>query len=211
MRKLMWLAIGFATACALVAYLPIMDACLFLGIICVIVGAGLCFVKSRTALIAALLLLGIGTSALWNFGYYKLYLQFAQAVDGETRTVAVEVSDYSSETEYGRMADGAVRLEGRRFRVRMYLDAGEPLKPGDRVSGSFRFRLTTAGGEEAATYHQGKGIFLLAYGEKNTKAEYTDELPFRYYPAMLRKNILETLNRIFPEDTSGFANARCKQ
>lgn len=207
MRKLMWFVTGFVAVCILTAYFPLTNICLIPGILMLATGAGLCFVRKRSAMLVALILLGIGASALWNFGYSRLYLDAARRVDGKILPVEITVSDFSYETNYGMGADGIVKLEGKPFSVRMYLDSDSPLKPGDLVKGKFRFRLTAAGGEEDATHHQGEGIFLLAYAQKKSKVQYGNHIPILFYPAVLRRNILTALEGLFPEDTVGFAKA----
>lgn len=207
MRKLMWFTVGFTAACVAVAYLPILHNFLLWGMALLVVGGGCCFLKKKSARVIGVILLGIGASFLWNHGFNRLYLDAARSVDGDTVRLEVEISDYSRATDYGTAADGAVILEGHRFPACVYLNDEVQLQPGDRVTGDFRLRLTAAGGKEAATYHQGKGMFLIAYGQKNTEVIAGESIPLRYYPAKLRQDILHILDRSFPADTAGFAKA----
>ena len=81
------------------------------------------------------------------------------------------------------------------------------LKPGDKLTGSFRLRYTANGGGKEPTYHQGKGIFLLAYAGDNVAVKKSESVPTKYFIATIRQKILHHLDTLFPEDTLGFARA----
>ena len=202
MRKLMLFAMGFAGGCGLCAYLLseawILPLCA-VGVVCVI--AGLLWKPIRRASLCGLgLLLGL----VWCMFFRDLYLKPAMAVDGQTVEVTITATDYSYETDYGSAFDGKVTLDGWIFSVRSYVDTKEPIVPGDRVTGSFRMRYTP-GGERNATYHPGKGIFLLAYerGEVTVTAATSDA----FYPAELAQKIKDILRSLFPEADFPFTQA----
>lgn len=208
MRKLMWFTIGFGAACAFCAYvLP--GELLLKFVLCCAVLTVLAAALSKTTTPfrrIALALFGCTMGLVWYSQYYSLYLNTAVAVDGVTQAGTIRVTDYSYETTYGAGVDGTITLEGKSFQVRAYLDGAQTLEPGDVLRGSFRFRITTPDGAEEATYHQGKGIFLLAYQ--------TDEITvsrsapaWRDIPAKLRQRLKTILEVCFPEDTAPFARA----
>ena len=205
MRKLMYFTIGFAAACALCAY----GASLPIRIICIAALVFFCASAGRNAkpLPRALLaLMGCAVGLFWYGQYHSHYLSAPVALDGQTVTASIRTSDYSYETTYGMAVDGTVRLDGKTYQVRTYLDAGEPLEPGTILTGAFHFRVTTPDGAEEATYHQGKGIFLLAYQTDQVTAAQSSPT-WREYPAELRHQIKATLQTHFPEDTYPFAKA----
>ena len=182
MRKLMWFTIGFAMGGILaVAGLPIKSL-------------------RRLSLCSVGLVLGL----LWCLFFRNLYLQPAMDTDGQTVEVTIRATDYSYETDYGSAFDGKVTLDGWIFSIRTYVDTKEPIIPGDTVTGTFRLRYTP-GGEQSATYHPGKGIFLLGYqrGETVISSDRAD----KFYPAMLAKQIKDRLFTLFDADVFPFTQA----
>ena len=155
----MWFGLGFAASCALLAYgigLPLwIPLVLFAGMF----GAGFRWKKLRPG---AVLAIGCCLGILW-FGFYsRAYLSDAAALDGKTMETEIQITDYSVPTNYGCSADGMITIGQKSYRVRVYVNRETTLKPGDTVSGTFRFRLTSPGAAEEITYYSGKGIFLMA-------------------------------------------------
>lgn len=202
MRKLMWFTVGIAMGCGLCAYLLteawILPICMF-GTILALAGIPLKRIR-RISLVGIGLVLGL----LWCLFFRDLYLQPAMAVDGQTMEVTISATDYSYETDYGSAFDGKVTLDGWIFSVRSYVDTKDSIVPGDQVTGSFRMRYTP-GGEKDATYHPGKGIFLLAYerGESTVTRGASDG----FYPSELAQRVKEILRSLFPEDIFPFTQA----
>ncbi len=203
MRWLMWFTIGFAVACAAGVYLNIGVFLIF----ALIVAIPLFFLRTRLAKIAAVVLLGLSVGSAWLWGYDSLYLQAAKQYDGQTVTVEAVISDYSFQTDYGIAAGGDIKLDGKQFRVRIYLSDTESLSPGDTIRGDFRLRLTTPDSIQGSTYHQGDGIFLLAYVYEDVDIQPAETIPLKYYPAVLRRQITERIDNAFPRDTMAFARA----
>ena len=209
MRRLMWFSVGFAAACCIGAYL-LSGRWLLLPCGFCAVGAAVFFFagRSRERLrVPSAILLGCCIGLLWFFLYDICYLSTAREYDGRVAEARIEITEYSWETDYGVAADGIVTLEGKSYQVRIYLTQEEPLDPGDAVSGTFRFRVTTDGGEKGATYHQGNGIFLLAYARKDTEVSHGSGGAAKYFAPRLRRGITQLLEKLFPEDTLSFAKA----
>lgn len=207
MRKLMLFAIGFTLACILGVYILSGQWLLLVAAACFAAMIPLFCLKFRKTKMAALILLGLCVGLLWNWGFDTGYLADARTYDGKEVQTQIEISDYSYETDYGITANGKTVLAGRTYRVKLYVYDQLELKPGDRVTGTFRLRYTADGGEKAPTYHQGKGIFLLAYAKTDRQITPANEIPAQYYPAVLRQRIMDQLDKTFPEDTLGFARA----
>ena len=208
MRKLMWTVIGFAAGMIPWAYLTWWKNWLLPVAGVFLVGAiVLCFLKKRELIAIILLLFGMTFSQLWAWGYDYFGLSPARKLDGKTVSATIELSDYSKTTNYGSSADGYMHLGKEIYRVQVYWNETEPLKPGDYLGGDFLLYFAAIGGEKEPTYHQGRGVFLRAYAQEGARAFSCDEIPRQYFPAILRKNILDTITEMFPADTVGFARA----
>ena len=115
--------------------------------------------------------------------------------------------DYSYETNYGSAVDGVLEMGGKPYQIRIYLNETAEIVPGDTIKGTFRFRVTTPDGAEEATYHPGKGIFLLGYQRGDVTIETGEDTPWWCYPGILRQQIKTVLHGSFPEDVFPFAKA----
>lgn len=205
MRKLLWFAIGFTAACALGINLSygiwLLLAALFCLPCAIVLGLG-DFLRRKQAAFA---LWGCLVCFLWLYGYDCLYLSHARNMDGETKDLTIEISDYSYDLGYGTVTEGKVRLGKHHYRVSVYLRDVQDLTPGNRIKGSFQLQYTAARGKE--TYHQGDGIFLLAFPEDEIVVIEDGPGKLDYLGARLRHKITNLIDRIFPADTVGFARA----
>ncbi len=203
MRWLMWFTIGFTAACAAGVYLHVG----ILPIVFIAAAIPLFFIHSRAAKCVAVALVGVVIGTVWLWGYDLMYLNAAEEYDGQTVSTTAVVTDYSYDTEFGVAVDAEIELNGKAFRVRMYLPDKEELSPGDTVAGDLRLRLTTSDSIQGSTYHQGDGIFLLAYAYKDVDFRPATSIPLKYYPSVLRKQITDLIDMSFPKDTVAFARA----
>lgn len=207
MRKLMWFTLGFGAACAVCGYW----GSTWFGVIAVFaillaVFAMLLRRKWDAAKIGAVAAIGILSGVALFSAYSGIFLRPAFNVDGYTESLTAEVTDYSYETAYGIAAEAKVQLYGRQYDVLLYLNENRQLIPGDVVRGQFRMRCTL-GGKEDPTYHRGNGIQLLCYPKSEITVEETQTIPWRYYPAMLRRQLTVLIEDLFPSDTAFFAKA----
>ncbi len=209
MRKLMWFTIGFGMACGLCAYvLP--DGWMLSGAVLCLAACVFCLLlgKRRKAVrILAVACMGCALGLLWFWTYSSLYLRTPVTMDGKEYEVTLTASDYSYDTAYGIGVDGVVLLEGKPYQVRAYINEQRSLSPGDIITGTFRFRVTTPDGAEEATYHQGKGIFLLCYQRGDVTVTAGERVPWWCSPAVWRQQIKDILQAAFPEDVFPFVKA----
>lgn len=208
MRKLMWFTIGFAAACAFGAYSGItwmLSLGLFAGALAVTALFAMRF--WRPIRIVAAILAGIFAGAIMFLIYDAWQLSDARDLDGKTERKTVIVHDYSYRSNYGCVVDGSVEIEGKQYRVRVYLNEYKNLEPGNRLIGEFQFRYTSTGGLDEVLYHRGESIFLLAYQRGDCVVERCWSTPWKDYPAVWRQELLQMLDRAFDEDTAGFAKA----
>lgn len=205
----MWFAIGFGAVCALCAYCAVDAWMIPLILISGILTAGFAVAGRRWQgiLRAAFLFLGCAVGLVWFSGFQRYYLLPALAVDGTTIETTVTATDYSYETTYGSAVDGKVELEGKTYQIRVYINDNVEINPGDTITGQFKTRYTAPGGEKEATYHQGKGIFLLGYQRGTAEILPADEDQIKYYPSILAQNIKDRLRELFPEDVFSFTQA----
>ena len=208
MRKLMFFTLGFGAGCALFAYflpkqyLPWIVVGCAVGFVFLMAMPG----EKKLHRIASLVCLGFGVSALWFFSFYGVYLNGAVAADGETLTTRIHVTDYSYETNYGGAVACDVVLKGKTYHAKAYLKDTMELTPGMEIAGDFRFRVTTPDGQQTATYHQGRGTFLLLYQKGEIEVSQGTQ-SWKDAVAVLRRNLKNLLETAFAEDVSPFAKA----
>lgn len=209
MRKLMWIGAGFTTACLLGAYLlsgvwlAVFGACLLL------VSAGLLLLFQTVCWqrVLAFGLLGLGIGMVWFWLFGTVSLAPVRRVDGQTMNISGEATDYSYTTDYGTTVEAKVVLDGRSFQSKLYLNGHWKLSPGDKVEGSFLLRYTGLEGEDSAWYHSGSGTFLLGYQRGGGLGVQSGGKSIAHFAARLRRNILHSIDKMFPPDTAPFAKA----
>ena len=206
MRKLMWFTVGFTVACGAGVYLLSGVWCLLVGLFCLLGCLIGFFIQSKPAKITAVILLGCVIGFGWLWGYESLYLRYAKAYDGEVTELTVTATDYSYAPAFGQAFDGYTELDGKRYQVRCYLNESKQVSPGETVSGEFTLRYTAKGGEREPTYHQGKGIFLIATQKAEVNHK-TGTPRILDYPAVWRQKLIRLIENTFPADTAGFAKA----
>lgn len=209
MHRLVWFSVGFSAACVIGAY--------FLSGVLLLCLIGLCAalaalfavlsVKRSKYRAAFVVLLGCIMGLCWFCLYDGCFVDTARSYDGKTVDSVICITDYSYDTDYGVAADGKITLDGKDFRVRVYLIQKESVSPGDQIRGAFRLRFTGNGGVKAPTYHQGDGVFLLCYADEEAQVKRAETVPIRYFPARLRKEIQNVLTGLFPRDALAFAKA----
>ena len=204
MRKLMYFTFGFTAACAVCAYFGFS---LLLALCCGLLAAiALCFASPKGR-IAALICIGCVIGCLWQYGFMRIYLSPVKSLDGQETTISIVASDYGYPQSYGQVVDGRVELDGKRYRVRAYLDEQDTVEPGDCIDGTFTLYHTGVGTESTNTYLQSKGIFLLAYEEGSAAVTKAQDIKLRDYPAIWRQKILSVIQTVFPANSAGFAKA----
>ena len=200
----MLFALGFCAACFAGCYLA-GGMWAFLAVTAVLAVVIVCGAK-RYRKQAAVLFTGIIAGVLWFAAFSAIVLSAPKQMDGTTQHVVMTAADYSYETDYGSAVDGQMRYDGRSYRVKIYLNTRNQVRPGDRIEGLFRLRYT-GGGIQPATYHIGKGTYLLAYPADETAITQGDPMALRYLAVRLRNATLQMIDRVFPEDTAAFAKS----
>lgn len=206
MRKLMLFTIGFAAGCAVAVYFlfgiwMVVAAAVFAALFFLFM-----FVRpDDRKKIVAIIMLGAAIGSLWTYAYDLLYAEAARKLDGLTENATIEATDFISENDYGFRGIGKVKINGVSYNVQYSIEDDIDVYPGDKISGSFRFRFTGYHGEDSPTYHQGKGILLLAYAQAEVTHKALNNIPAKYFAVQLRHAIISKINAVFSEDQAGFA------
>lgn len=206
MRRLVWFSVGFAAACALGGYAPLGDIAFMIAGISIIIGMLLLFVppKKLAQRIFAAILVGLSLGSIWMQVYQQMHLLPAREADGSKVSGYVEICDYSFETTTGIGVDGYMQVNGGQYRVCLYVKDVQSLAPGDRVYGTFSLEFT--GGDDLS-YLQSQGITFRVFTKKLVRVVRAQEVPIGYLPAVFSREIMKTLESVFPDDTIGFAKA----
>ena len=209
MRKLMWIAVGFAIAAVCCAYfLPVSLYLAAAGISAMALVTSLGFMlRFRWMRIPAMVFFACTVGFLWITGYDALYLSKVRQQDNQVLNATVTAADYSYATDYGAAVDGRIELNGKTYKVLTYLDSKAVLKPGDTVTGDFLLRCTLPGGYHESVINRSNGIFLTARPRGELQYVSYEKIPPKFYPAYLRHHILQQIQMYFPADTAGFARA----
>lgn len=203
MRRLVFWAMGMGLGCGLWLYAGISAMAPALAI-----GAGLISLLlsrlgwKRLGAVTFGLFLGL----VCCISRYPFRWRQANAWNDTLCQGQVRISDYSEETNYGVTADGRMTLEGKTWRVRVYLNGTTSLEPGMTVSGTFRIRSVAPGNPEKTNYFSSRNTDFLLYprGEVTIQPGSTT---MRDIPARVRQRLRLLLDALFPADTRGFAKA----
>ena len=205
MRKLMWFSLGFLAACLICALLWVdaqtIAACVGFGTTCAV-----CFALGKKygwLRRLGAIFLGLAVGFGWYQVYSALYLMPAAQLKGEPVSLQIQCVDYSDETSYGVAVDGLITVNGRPYKVSVHLNSDVALEPGDIITGDFELRVTSV----SDIYRQGRGVFLTAFQASNARMGKPVKMPWYCRPAVLRHDLLQTLEECFPDDTAAFAKA----
>ena len=152
MRTLMWFTLGFSGACGCLCLGWTLPVWLIAVLLVLLPGAVLLGRKWERCRPGAAILLGLLVGSIWVGCFSEFYLEPARRLDGTNQETEIILHSYSRATEYGAVADGRMKLDGKSYQVRPYLKRDPLLGPGDRISGTFRFRYTGRGGLQESDY-----------------------------------------------------------
>ena len=207
MRKLMWFTMGYAAAAALGTYLLRGGTVLYLALICALLTAGAFYLRKNPIVKRiGILLLGALVGAGAFFAFEQVVLEPIAALDGKEVSLAIRVTDYSWETEYGCAADGMAEIAGREYKIRFYLNEPVELEPGNIVELRAKLRLTDEGGAHEPTFHRTGGILLLAF-QRGDFAISEGTRRWTDWASDWRHRLTGIVERCFPADVAGFAKA----
>ncbi len=205
----MWFGIGFGGACFLCVYF--LESALYIPALIsaslLLAGCIGFYTKWHHARLPAVILFGVIVGMSWMILLNAFYYDTARSYDGQSGYLSVLVTDHPKETQYGFMTEGKIYLDGKPYKVNLYLAPEEKAQLGDTVTGYFSLRSCLSGGSHDVQYNRANGVFLIVSGGKNVRINRPDSLPLSCYPAKIRLAMTELLGRIFPENTLAFARA----
>lgn len=208
MRVLMWFTLGFGAVCALFAYLLFsLPALALLALLPLLAGAVLLLRRGGRLRAAGVVLIGCAAGLLCCWLLDVQTLAQVRALDGQTLTLNAEAADYSAETNYGTYVDALVRVQGKQYRIRLYLQGEAEIAPGDTVSGTFQISASIGSRTQEAKYPSRYGIYLLGYARGGVEVIPAARIPARALPAYVRRQVLRILDAAFPGDCAPFAKA----
>ncbi len=209
MRKLMWFTVGFGGAALLSGYLLSRQLYLPAAVIsCLLLTVSLLMLmRWRAARIPVAVFLGAVLGFCWQFVFDCLYLSPIREVDEQSAEISVLIVSPCEEAKYGFVTEGILILEEKPYRVRIYLDEETEAQLGDTLSGRFHLYSMLADGSRDISYNRGNGVYLMASGGKEVKVQSPQSLPLLCWPAYMKLQVLNLMDRIFPEDVLGFVRA----
>lgn len=195
----MYIAMGFAAACAIYAYMgadfwKYPAAALLVLILCLIGG------KRHLGRKLMLSCMGCVLGFCWFSYFHFHYLEPILSLDGKERFLTVRASDYGERTEYATCFGGIVTLDGKNYQIQTWLKEDAEVEPGLKISGTFALRVVDTG------IRPGQGIFLAA-SQRDTVTMETDAERWWDAVAKFRREIKNTLKEMFPEDAQPFVKA----
>ncbi len=207
MRKLMWFSIGAAAACTAAVYLLHGRNCAVMAALCIVFAVAFAIVSFSWKACKPVFTIFLGAAVLscWMTAFDLLYLSPIRQADGQTVSLTVTLTEYSTPTKYGIAVEGYTELEEKTYRIRAYINDTQHLKPGDTVIGSFLLEDTTS--DPDSKYQMGNGVYLLAYPKGEIYIRSATKLPWYGYPAFFASAIKDLVQHAFPVDTVGFAQA----
>ena len=210
MRALATGAFSFSASIFAAVYLQIDGFLLPLAAGCALAAAVAAFALSGRPVLRkrmVLILLGLAAGFFWTQGYTQLFFQPAAELDDQTVILHATVTDYPQPGTYGGFTLAA-RVEtdslARPLAVLYVDEQGAELRPGDEITAVVHYTLAdrTFSGEEI-TYYTAKGIFLQGEVYGRLKMERPQQIPVRYWPAVLANKLKEGIAQAFPEREAG--------
>ncbi len=148
------------------------------------------------------------SGAGWFFAYGAAVYGPVASLDGYQGEIAAEITSYpESDITYSSADARLLSPEAGSLisspRITLYVEDGSSdLSPGDIVVCDAELRLPkSSAGFDYAAYLRGKGVFLTAYQTGGYRVEKAGKLPFRYYPALIRKKLGGVIDRLGGENS----------
>lgn len=204
MRRLMLFTIGFTLACILGVWVIPGNYVILSAVIAAFLSVLILRFGFRRI---SVIIFGCAVGLLWFRGFEQVYLNPARAIDGITIDTTVTATDYAFDTDYGVGVDGEFALDGKTYKIRLYVNEDVEIQPGDTVEGKFKLRYTAPGGQQAETHHAGNGTLFLGYPRGSGVISRAAEFSQKYLGSRLHYMIAELLRDVFPADVEAFARA----
>ena len=209
MRKLLIFALPFTLGAGLCQYvLPERWQVFGASAALLAVLALACLWKDRRTC-CAITAFGLAAGMLWFWCCTQLYLAPARALAGTEEQVTLELADYAEEQDYGTRT--TVRVISRPLRGKAVYYGGNAmleLEPGERITVPAKYSSAEIVSGEESTYYTARGIFVRLSGEDGEMVtEPGCAGSARYLPQRLKRQLIDSVNRIFEGQTAAFVAA----
>lgn len=209
MRKLLWFTLGFGGACLFCAYLlwdvgAVIPAVLstFSGILFLVFG-----IKRKALRSLGLVLMGCAAALGWFSLYRAEYLNPLLPLDGEKLTITIYADEASEKSLYGSQVSGWTQIDGKPYRIRLYLKKDQTMEAGDRLTAETLLRLTLPGGKKENRYYAGNGLFLLGTQKSEGTVNKSGRKDWILLPGKTAALLKRTIAACLPEEGVPFAQA----
>ncbi|MCL2342588.1 MAG: DNA internalization-related competence protein ComEC/Rec2 [Firmicutes bacterium] len=213
MRKLATVALSYSAAVFLAHYL-LPRGVLFPAAGGLLLLFGLSFLlraRSRMRRRVALVSLSACAALFWCALYQSIFLDPAENLVGQTRTVAVRVVEFPKQgdgysTVTARLTEKG--LPGVTFTLYAYEGSYLPdVTPGDELEVSLRFASATVVANENTDSFTARGIFLRAYLQGSAEVTGRWTLAWTYFPQFLARTVNGAVLKAFPPDVAPLQKA----
>lgn len=206
MRKLAVAAISFSAAVFAANYILPLSLLPILAVLMIAFGAVLLLFKRRWLLLFELIFVFAG----FGLGIFALNAAVKSApasrLDGQTVEIECRLLDYPKVyDDYARLDVVLVGEELPKLKAILYDNYLEltDCSPGDRIKLLAKLKSADTRYGKDYDYYNSKEIFLIA-SSKSSPVVVDDSFHISALPALLRYEIGNTIDRVFPADTAGF-------
>ncbi len=209
MRKLMWFTLGVLAGIGAGFWVLTGNWLWVAAAVCLLAGLVLSFLPlpGKYFRIIGCVMLGCTAGLIWMFLAVKFRSEPAMALDERLEYMQITVSDYGTVGTHGSSAEGTFHIDGKKYKTIFHISNYEELAPGDTVTGWFILDYVGYDGIDSTTYHQSKGIMLVAYSQGDAVVNKAEVSLSLFSAVGLRHGIKAMITQLFPEDTRGFAVA----
>lgn len=210
MRKLLFTAVGFASACLISnIILPKVNGYLLAIVSFAFIFSAFLFKdKSRKAI--AIIFISLSLGFLWNNLHSSLFISPAESLINTTLRVDGRVLDFPSVND--NYSTVLIRLDDDiapscKVLVTDYNGSINEFKPGDKICIDLNFRSARIRYNVEDDYYISSGIFLRGTAQGNAEVTGQRKLGFLEFPKVLAFKLKNHILNIFPEDVAPLMKA----
>ncbi len=210
MRKLATAAAAYSAAVFTAVYAIPREWLPYCALAAALFSASAVFLKGKKRLLSLLVTIPLACGLIWSWGYYRMFIEPAEALAGRTVTVESQVLDYPVSGEGYQSVH--VRLRGGdvpNVKAKLYsLEADlSGLRPGDIVRATVYFTSAATRYNETTDAYTSQGIFARGYISGAPENVGRSGLSFLMLPKTAARYIGDIVKECFPADVAPLENA----